>query len=84
MCQMESTSGGDSKAEEKGEEIYECLVDMEEVCRNRYLLYVRGDEDPIQKAISGKSYFDGIQEFIGDPQNVTLVSKKLIERKRDE
>lgn len=66
------------------DELYEYQVDMTEVCRNRYMLYAHNDEEALSKAVSGKTYFDGIQELVGDPDNVTIVSKKLIRRKKDE
>lgn len=66
------------------EDMYEYQVDMTEVCRNRYMLYAHNDEEALRKAVSGKTYFEGIQELINDPDNVTIVSKRLIRGKKDE
>lgn len=65
------------------DELYEYHVVMDELCRNGYMLYAHNDEEALRKAVSGKTYFDGIQELIGDPDNVKIVSKRLINREKD-
>ena len=66
------------------EELYEYHVAMDEMCRNGYMLYAHNDEEALRKAVSGKTYFDGIQELISEPENITIVSKKLIKRESRE
>ena len=65
-------------------EWYEYQVDMTEVCRNRYMLYAHNDEEALHKAVHGKTYFDGIQDIIGDSEDVTIVSKKLIRKEKED